>query len=148
MRIGIGRHVRQVAPGETRRQEAAGDEATPPAVAELRALDPEQATQRLLAHLLARTARVLRWDARQRELVAAGFAATDFGDLGLDSLMAVELQAQLKRDLAVEVPLPHFMSGSKAIAIAELMWQLLAGDGTAAGPQGEMLASAMAGLAT
>lgn len=56
-------------------------------------------------HLLRRTANVLEADSERLDLDRS------LTDMGLDSLMAVELQSALRRDLGVELPLVEMLGG-------------------------------------
>jgi phthiocerol/phenolphthiocerol synthesis type-I polyketide synthase C len=112
-------------PGEAGQQAGAAE---PPgfSVESLRGLGSAQIRAQVLAYLLQRATRVLRLDDAQRAELAAGFEQLALNRLGFDSLMSIEMRNRIRADLLVDVPLKHFLAGSTAGEVADLIHQQLA----------------------
>jgi acyl carrier protein len=83
--------------------------------------DPAQRVQLLQCYLGEQVARVLGLSASQLDI------QQPLTNLGLDSLMAVELKNRISADLGVNVPMVKFLQGfSVAQATAQLLHQLTA----------------------
>ncbi|SFU36749.1 type I polyketide synthase [Pseudoduganella namucuonensis] len=89
-------------------------------------LKGEEARALILCYLLERATRVLRLDAEKKAAIAPDFARLPFNRLGFDSLMSIEMRTRIRKDLSVDVPLQHFLAGSSAGDVADLIHQQIA----------------------
>ncbi|HVK56923.1 MAG TPA: beta-ketoacyl reductase, partial [Burkholderiales bacterium] len=92
-------------------------------VVELAKLPPKDAKGAIFDALFQRTVRILRIPATQQTSFWKRFAHARLNQLGFDSLMALELRNQLIADLGVQVPVRHFVGGSTAVAVVELIFE-------------------------
>lgn len=79
----------------------------------------------LLAYLMRRVARVLGLSAQRRTEIEPLFGGMKLNRLGFDSLMALEMRHQIRKDWGVGVPLRDFLAGSTAAEVAALIYQQL-----------------------
>lgn len=81
----------------------------------------EEAKHRILAYLLCLAGRILKLGPDARSEIERGFANTALNQLGFDSLMAVEMRNRIRADSSADVPLKHFLAGSSASDVADLI---------------------------
>jgi NAD(P)-dependent dehydrogenase (short-subunit alcohol dehydrogenase family) len=86
--------------------------------AALVALPRDEAIERILAYLAGR---ILRLPAQALAQIGDDFARTPLNQLGFDSLMAVEMRNRIRGEAGADVPLKHFLTGTCAAEVAELI---------------------------
>jgi phthiocerol/phenolphthiocerol synthesis type-I polyketide synthase C len=89
--------------------------------ATLLALPLDEARNHILGYLLRLAGRTLKLDAVARSRIERDFVQTPLNQLGFDSLMAVEVRNRIRGDSGADVPLKHFLAGSTAAEVAELI---------------------------
>ena len=87
----------------------------------LLALPRTEALERILGYLLRLAGRILRLSAQALGQSECDFPRTPLNQLGFDSLMAVEMRNRIRSEAGAEVPLKHFLAGSCAADVAELI---------------------------
>jgi acyl transferase domain-containing protein/acyl-CoA synthetase (AMP-forming)/AMP-acid ligase II/acyl carrier protein len=113
------------------------------APAALAALPSEDAKRAISEDLFGRVARVLRLEAHRQDELRPRFRTSPLNELGLDSLMAVDLRNRILADLAVDVPIHFFIGGSTAGDVVDhvhgqLVVKQLVADGAPAGADHEV----------
>ncbi|MFD2169210.1 amino acid adenylation domain-containing protein [Tumebacillus lipolyticus] len=99
--------------------------------AELRSLSVEERHSRLLAYLRHQAAHVLKI------LPAKLDPALSLSSLGLDSLMAVQLQHDIERDFGIDIDSSRLLEGIHLIELATLIDQLIEGSDASTSDESE-----------
>jgi hypothetical protein len=95
----------------------------PPSVDDLLELvldQPERAREVIEAHVVDRIAGALGWSAAQRRDLGPTVGAASLGELGLDSLMAVQLRNQLLGELGSDIPPTVLLGGGTLSDVVDL----------------------------
>jgi len=87
---------------------------------ELTALEPAERHARLLGCVRDQAIRVLRFDPSERLDIDQPLI-----ELGLDSLMAIELKNHIETDLGVVLPLPRILEGPSTVELTDQVMQQL-----------------------
>jgi len=87
-------------------------------LAHLRASPVESRRPRLIRFIESQLLEVLRWDESRRSELGAGFIA-----IGLDSLMAVDLQFRLQKALHFALPMGDGFESDSVEELADLLLQ-------------------------
>jgi len=83
------------------------------------ASQPENRTEMLESYLAKQMARILKVP------LASVDSETPIVNMGIDSLMAIELKNQIETDLAVSVPMGRLIQGPTLLELADWVMQLL-----------------------
>lgn len=84
----------------------------------------EQANAYLQAYLKQSVAEILRLPLQKLETTAKPFKYIQLGELGLDSLLSMDLRNRLRKDLHIEIPVQSFI-GNPVNQLVDLMYEQL-----------------------
>ncbi|MFI0408239.1 SDR family NAD(P)-dependent oxidoreductase [Actinomadura sp. 3N508] len=106
--------------------------------------DPDAGRAAVLDELFDRVAALLGLTAEDRDGLRPSFGQARLNELGLDSLMTVQLRNRLITDLSTDVPPDLLLGGGSALEVTDLICQqlavlsVIAGDDDAAGGDEEL----------
>jgi NAD(P)-dependent dehydrogenase (short-subunit alcohol dehydrogenase family)/acyl carrier protein len=84
-------------------------------LAALRAAGPDESREMLLEYLHERATKVLKLNPEQSRKLRPAFENMPLNDLGLDSLMGIELRNRITAELKVDIPM-HVLIGGSSVA--------------------------------
>jgi acyl carrier protein len=86
-------------------------------------LTPDEAKTQILDYLFHVLARTVELDASKQAELKPIFKHLRVNELGVDSLMAVQLRNRILPELNVDIPIPMFIGGSKVADIADVIYR-------------------------